>query len=329
MAVAAQCLPIYRGLADKLAEELSGAEGPPPIVTVSGTGELLRQPVLLNSSGHPVALRMQWTNRDWGGSSELPEVDVVALYLPAVSDLAHWFRAFLTDISELDPQRVPVAPSPLNDPFLWYTPEEAVHAGRISEIEREIERLEDQRQGVEQELARASQTADATIRRAIWQAGDDLVDAVSEILEDIGFTVERMDEAKQPHEAKYEDLRLTLAALPDWAAIVEVKGYTKGIRTNDAKQVRMHKERYIAETRREPDLTLWLANPFRELDPSDRPQPDSNVDSTSEVIGAVCLLTTDLYQLWRIVRQGDRKPDEIAQQLAEARPGLWRPSSAP
>lgn len=329
LALVPQCPPIYRGLAERLAKELSGAEVPPPIVTVSGTGELLRQPVLLTSSNHPVALRMQWTNHEWGGASELPDVDVVALYLPEVPDVGHWFRAFLTDISEFDPMRVPEPPSLLSDPSHWYTPEEDAIADAISEIERESARLDREQRNLEEELARVGSRVDATVRRTIWEDGDELVDAVSEMLEEMGFAVERMDEAKQPHEAKHEDLRLTLAAQPKWEAIVEVKGYTKGIRANDARQVGMHRERYILETGRKPGLTLWLVNPWREMDPSDRPSPDKQIDENAKIVGAVCMLTTDFYLLWKSLKHGDSAPDKILQRLLEAEPGLWRPSLNP
>ena len=44
-------------------------------------------------------------------------------------------------------------------------------------------------------------------------------------------------DAELKEEAKREDLRLTLEDRPGWEAIVEVKGYKKGTRTKDARQI--------------------------------------------------------------------------------------------
>ena len=58
-----------------------------------------------------------------------------------------------------------------------------------------------------------------------------------------------MDAELKPNEPKREDLRLTLPNRPGWEGIVEVKGYTDGVKTNDARQIREHRERYIARGR--------------------------------------------------------------------------------
>ena len=328
LAVAYQCPPTYRNLAETLAKALGSVQKPPPTITVSEAGELLRQPVVLTSGDHPVALRLQWADRDWGHPSEITGVDVVALYLPFLSNLSDWFRAFLADISEFDPARVPQDLPLFGDSSDWYTPEETAFARQILEIEQEIERLNDDRTRAKAQLARAGKTADATVRRAITEYGEELVDAVSEILGEIGFIVERMDDAIKPNEARREDLRLTLTGRPDWEAIVEVKGYAKGIKTIDASKVRMHRDRYIADARRHPDLTMWLVNPFREMDPSVRPAPDQHVDQAAKIVGAACVLTTDLYQQWKLFKEGQCEASEIVQRLVGAEPGLWRPSLA-
>ena len=327
LTVTPQCLLMYRGLAERLTKELSGAEGPPPTATVTDAGELLRQPLVVTTSGKPVALRLQWADRDKGGPQASAGVDIVALFLPSTSDLSQWFRTFLADISEFDPARVPEPPYLLGDLSDWYTPEESSLAERMSQIEGEMARLDRERQQVKEELATATRNAEATIRRAIRQDGSELVDAVSQLLEELGFWVEKMDDRTRPNEAKHEDLRLTLNGRPSWEAIVEVKGYAKGIRTNDASQIRRHREHYVAEKGRPPDLTLWLANPFRRHDPAARPVPDKNVHTNAEIVGTVCMLTTDLYQLWQRVMNGECQAGDAVRQLVEAEPGLWRPSA--
>ena len=136
-----------------------------------------------------------------------------------------------------------------------------------------------------------------------------------------------MDAGLEPNEQKYEDLRLTLPHRPDWEAIVEVKGYTKGTRTNDALQLRKHREHYIVDKGRPPDFTIWLANPFRQIDPSSRPAPVRNVGEAAENIGAVHVLATDLYRLWVLVQTGDLIANDVVQDLVDASTGLWSPKA--
>ena len=101
------------------------------------------------------------------------------------------------------------------------------------------------------------------------------------------------------------------------------RAYTGGIKTNDARQIREHRERYITEEGRTPDLTLWIANPHRRIDPSSRNPPDSNVGEAADNIGAVHVVTTDLYKLWTRVATDRLEKAQAVQQLIDASPGLW------
>ena len=132
-----------------------------------------------------------------------------------------------------------------------------------------------------------------------------------------------MDGEWQEGEPKREDLRLTLAERIDWEALVEIKGYSKGTRTNDARQIREHRDHYISERGRPPDLTLWIANALRHTDPSSRTPPDSNVGEAAANIGAVHVFATDLYKLWTLVATGRLEKAQAVQQLIGATPGLW------
>ena len=126
-------------------------------------------------------------------------------------------------------------------------------------------------------------------------------------------------------EPKREDLRLTLDGNLDWEAIVEVKGYTSGTKTNDSRQVREHRDRYCREEKRLPDLTVWLCNPYRAIDPSSRPAPDPNVREAASNVGAVYVQAADLYRQWTSVASGKLDPKDVRESLANAPPGLWMP----
>ena len=138
-----------------------------------------------------------------------------------------------------------------------------------------------------------------------------------------------MDAELKPGERKREDLQLKLQATPEWEGMVEVKGYPSGTRTNDARQIREHREHYIAEQGHTPGLTLWLSNPYRTMEPSSRPAPDQNVGDAAEAIGAVHVLTADLYRQWALVAAGSLDAKIVVESLVEASPGLWTPPVSP
>ena len=200
-------------------------------------------------------------------------------------------------------------------------------AGRISEIDLEFERLTTEREHLQRDLAAEAERADRGIRQALWSDGD-LVTAVKDVLAEFGFTVRNIDAELKQNEPKREDLRLTLQEFPDWEAIVEVKGYPSGTKTNDARQIRQHRERYITEVGRLPDLTIWLSNEYRTMDPSSRPVPDQNVKDAAELIGTVHVLTSDLYRQWSLVSAGSLDRETVIKSLMNAHPGLWTPPAS-
>ena len=318
--VSPTCPELYKPLAAELSRHLGQAAEPPAVVASSRQDQTA---LVETTSGHPVALRLVLPTRS--GSADDEASTPIALLLPAAADLAAWFRAFLCEIHELDRSRVPHAPARLSQPSDWYTPQEMVLADRISETHTEIERLTEERDQLQTELTAEGESADRGIRRILWDDGDELIAAVGKVLADLGFAVRDMDAELTVGEPKREDLRLTREGVNGWEAMVEVKGYTSGTRTNDNRQIREHREHYIAEERRPPDLTVWLANPHRRMDPSSRPVPDQNVRVAAETIGAVHVLATDLYRQWALVNSGSLDAEVVVQSLANADPGLWSP----
>ncbi len=319
------CPEVYRTIADDLSRQLARAGHPPP--TIAASDHLGEDHITLvaTSSGRPVALRYGLVHGITASGDMGPTL--IGLALPEMAILPAWFRAFLSEIHEIDPDRVP-QPSPrLSKPSDWYTPEESKLAQRIVTIGSEIEELEYEREALRIELRAAGETADAEIRPALWADGPDLVTAVDEILRRLGFGTRNIDSDLEAGEPKREDLRLTLDGNPDWEAMVEIKGYNKGTRTNDADRIRQYRERYAIEKGRLPDLTLWIANPHRAMDPSSRPLPDGNVRETAKIIGALYVSTTDLYLLWALVSHGRMEAEDVVRRLVSADPGLWTPSA--
>ena len=311
---------VFGRLVTELAGQLQDAGDPPAVfqaMTIPGGGA---QPLVTTTSGWPVALL--------GIFPHEPESDggwtAVALALPEAAQLSAWLRAFLTILHGIDQDRVPQRPPRLSNPTDWYTPKEKTLAAQIIGIAEEMERLGADQAQIEAELAAAGEEADAGVRQCIWADGEALVDAVQHILEELGFVVRDMDAEKSEGEPKREDLRLTIPDRAGWEAIAEVKGYLNGTRTSDARQIREHRDHYIAEQGRPPDLTLWIANPYRSIaDPADRPAPDNHVGKSAANIEAVHVSATDLYRLWALVQTGRLGRQEALQHMADSSPGLW------
>ena len=332
---------VYKTLAEELGGHINGAADPPSVLDASWeridgdfrsgwTGA--KTDVLVKTTSHfPLAVRhIRMYQMGYGADADVGESIVLALAQGI--NLSAWFRAFLHDVNKEDPERAPHAPPRLAAPSEWYTPKERQVAQQIQTIDDKVqgllvkrERLLDEREGLVSDLRLIGDDADRGIRRAIWEDGDDLVEGVREILTGLGFKVQNMD-AELKEEAKREDLRLTLDDHPGWEAIVEVKGYKKGTRTKDARQINEHRDRYAAENRRSPDLTLWIANPHRNVDPSSRPAPDKNVRDTAALIKTVYVSAADLYRQWALVASGSLEASDVVQRLRSSPPGLWESS---
>ena len=202
------CPERYRHLATELATQLRILEGPPATFEIKRTDD---DSVLVETtSGRPVALRCVINDIHEFTTKSRPPVSTVALAIPKIIDLSPWFQAFLGDVHELNPGRVPQPPTLFSSPSAWYTQEEWEWAQRIAEIQGRIEHLQIEYQEAEAHLATASKRADAGIRRCLWADGDDLEEAIQGILKELGFHVRRMDVEKEPGEPKREDFRLTI-----------------------------------------------------------------------------------------------------------------------
>ena len=321
------CPDIYASLAGELAKGLKTAKDPPKTfsrpVRLQDETRVLAQ----TTSGYPVALRCKierFTQKQEMAGRLKP---AVVLALPKIDDIREWYRAFLHDIHEIDRSAVPRLPPRLASPAEWYTSEEHDIAGQIADINQRIACLQQQQEVLESELDSLRHAADDGIRQALWGEGAELVAAVKTILEGLGFEVRDMDAETPEGQPKREDLRLTHPSLPGWEAISEVKGYSRGTKTSDARQINEYRNRYRDDEGRFPDLTLWIANPHNTIiDPSDRPYPDDNVSESAANIEAVHILTADLYRLWAMVEIGQAEAGVFLRELVEVPPGVWRPS---
>ena len=309
----------YKELAGDLAKLLwHDSDDAPETISLTREWEADPEHLVETKSGRPVALRYQRTHL--GQGKGLP---VVTLALPHVNNLTAWFRAFLQDVHQIHPQSVPTPPPRLSQPSDWYTPEQNLLASQMANIGTEIEQLQTSRMRLENEMRIEAERAEAGILRALWNDGDDLVDAVEEILSGIGFRVRNMDNEKSPDESNREDLRLTVPGDDEWEAIVEVKGFPNDTKSSEARQVREYRDLYRDENGRFPDMTLWITNPHRRKDPSSRPPPNPALDEVTRVAETVHIQTVDLFPIWRDVAEDRMESDDAIHLIQSAQPGIW------
>ncbi len=325
VSIGEDCPHGYKDVASELSRLLARADDPPPVYEIAKRIRDDCQVLIRTTTNRSVAIRHLRVHRPWEAGRARGESVLVAV--PRAANLAAWFHTFLTDVHENDPVRVPHPPPRLGHPADWYTPQEKGLAGRITATTDRIGRLKREREQLRADLVTAGEQADMGIRRVLWADGEELVAGVTEILTSLGFRVRDMDSELAPGSPKGEDLRLTLDGPGEWEALVEVKGYTRGTKTNDARQIRAHRELYIQETGRLPDLTLWIANPHRLVpDPSLRPAPDRNVADAASNVGTVHVLVPDLYRQWARAADGEIQASDVIQQLASAASGCWHRS---
>ena len=321
------CSGFYMDLAHDLRKRLRRSGEPPATLSLSGAVDKEEEHLVETTSGHPVAVlcTRPYQSREEEKLGEAQEGDqkphFVVLALPQVDNLSEWFRAFLSDVHHIDRTRVPHAPPRLLKPEDWYTPEENALAQQIADVRSRITRLEGDLEQLNVDLKSETKAADAGIRRVLSADGDELEAGVGELLTRCGFKVEYMDTQFERKDARCEDLRLTVDDRPGWEAIVEVKGYVKGAQGGDTRQIREQRENYAREKKGKfPDSTLWIANPFRLRDPSNRPAPDRQATEAAQNIGATYVAVPDLYRLWSLVTKGSLSPSDARRQLIE---GEW------
>ena len=157
--------------------------------------------------------------------------------------------------------------------------------------------------------------------RALLTAdGDVLVDAVACALADLGLHVTDMDEHWSDNDRR-EDLRVFIDGDPDWVAIVEVKGFTKGVKETELQAFGRWAERFILDHQRLPDRRWFVANHDRRREPGDRPAPFAHKPAIIDVFKSQSGLIIDtiaLFDALREVRADPSRVEEVRGWLVEA-----------
>lgn len=156
----------------------------------------------------------------------------------------------------------------------WQTTEELAATSLLHEARDAERRAHEQHRlqvaEAQGALDRAAAAAHGGARRLLECDGDQLVDAVVDALRALGFDVAKSDQPGDPH--PNEDLLVRHPDAPDWVAVTEVKGTTKGAKRDFLEQLANHVIEYVHREHRKPDARWLIVNHFRALSPSRRPE---------------------------------------------------------
>lgn len=259
------------------------------------------------------------------------------LVLPAeTTDYAAWLAAFLRLVRMVDPSSVPAGPDWRHE-MAWAPPSLRRSLAAMEDIEQERERvladLDKREAALTAEVSKALIAAQRGEHRLLTADGDELVEAVKGAFETLGFTVRDMDAELGPGEPRLEDLQIRDADDPDWEALVEVKGYTKGAKANDVTQLTSRPAvQFAAQQGRAPRSLWFVANAWRDTHPASREQPlqsdPATVNTLEQSHGAVL----DTRDLLRALQQVDSSAIETVRwirQSLRAATGRWHPPTAP
>ncbi|WP_146075314.1 hypothetical protein [Streptomyces sp. Ru71] len=223
---------------------------------------------------------------------------------PDTPDLCAWVQAALGEWNGLAPERFPGVPD-WSSRDAWLTQEELTLKAQIAEVERERAEQLDRLQKVEAELRSrlgvARESADRYERALLTAQSDELKQVVIRVLRELGFTVIDADDSASPDD-HLEDLHIKDPEHPTWIALGEVKGYTRGAKTEGMTQFLRFNMRYTARTGRNPDACWYIVNQFAKRDPSTRQRALHGKDEDVNAFGAANGLLLDTVQLFRLLR---------------------------
>lgn len=199
-------------------------------------------------------------------------------------------------------------PSDGFDDAAWMTSAELQELQILKRLQLELrqttERLQQEIVEAQERLEEAAAAAVAGTRRLLTAGGAPLEVAVGEALRSLGFEATSMDAEGS---ANLEDLRVE-ANSGTWTALVEVKGYGKGGKSNDFMKFTRYGAAYVRERQREPDAYWYVVNSHMTQAPAARPGPFDSVPDHVQTFGEVrglVIPTVDLFRLVRAVESGE------------------------
>jgi hypothetical protein len=252
------------------------------------------------------------------------------LCLPALAreDVVEWVEAAIQHWRPVDPVTFPSEKTWFeNDDWLTAEEEDFVHELRALEARQAeyITEIATERRQVESKLAEATKAAERG-PRALLSGGDEaLVDAVSRVLEALGFAVENRDQVNPPTD-RLEDLRVTDPTAPGWVVLAEIHPYPKGVKQADLIRLSgRFAKRFIRQEGRPPSGLWLIVNHFYGEDPSNRPPPLATNPEDRQVFAdddGVVIDTPSLFRLAKAIKRNQVDREALRQEMRAAT-GVW------
>ena len=263
--------------------------------------------------------------------SDRMQANESVLWLPDIARpyLQEWLRFAFARWREVDPDAFPES-AEWKASELWASPDERAARHALCEFEEAEARRREAAERTRTELAAAVEAAGGSGERwrsILTDTGDELVASVKEVFEGFGFEVVDSDALPQNKSKKREDLRVSDG---DWIALVEVKGYGGGAKSNDLQQVTGASTAFAASEGRAPDSLWYVVNAFREDDPGQRSvalvSRDDDLTSFAENHNGCLIDTRELFRMRQLVSAGQLSTDEARGELKAASARYTSPS---
>lgn len=263
---------------------------------------------------------------DEGGDSVfwLPDI--------ARSALVDWLRAAFDRWRAADPGAFPVT-AEWRRADQWSSPDELTARGTLAAFDTEEVRRREEADEKRRELSEKVDLAEGVgeaWRALLSDTGDDLVKAVRDALELMGFNVIDSDALPQNKGKKREDLRVEHE---DWTALVEVKGYTGAAKSNDLQQLNGAAVAYAAATGSQADALWYVVNAYREADPAQRETPlgsrEDDLATFAEYSSGSLIDTRELFTLRQLVATDQIPKEDARAVLMSAGARFVAPSGGP
>jgi len=234
-------------------------------------------------------------------------------WLP-IEKFAHfnWVELLATEWAKLDQDSFPNFGN-WSQQSEWRTEEENEIQNKITELELEkqerITTYDKKIQDLVDKLAKLCHAVNKGRRRLLISQGDDLVEEVSIVFEELGFEVDDVDDSVEPGKPKREDLRLKISTeeLQNWEAIVEVRGFTKSAGTTaDLQRLSRFAQLYLKENGRLPSKRIYVVNGQTDLPPQQRQEVLSSAEEDILVFGeddGLVISSIDLFKAMNLINQ--------------------------
>lgn len=273
-------------------------------------------------------------------------------YLPVLAqdvdfDFAAWIEAAMLHWHEQDATRFPGPPDWTRSKD-WMTHEELELQKQVeiarTELEQRVAELTTEVEARELALTEARDRHNREERILLTGQGEELVDAVHDMLHRLDFDVVDVDKERAAEDLKsgstrpkLEDLRVTDPET-SWRALAEVKGYVGGGKTSDFQKINRFVGIYQVQNGSPPDAVWYVVNQFLDRPPNQRPLlmggQAEDVEVFAQTVNGVLVDTRDLFAVARLVAAGELTKAEARRMLMDAqrrfsRDGQQQPPAQP